>query len=219
MARRDRYHVSWPEYLVLVEILLAKKHTINYVLNKYIFNSRQAIKDNSHPESKDGQQGFTIINDKILDMIEQNARLSISLSDVILQLDSVRYLRYMSHKHMYHETSRRLRIDADEQQLKDITERVDKSLTNANNIADLKEANSTKNILLFISIASLFGVLLEGNGEAPVFSMISKEFGVFTAVVLVVITSIGIYFSMKIMIRVIIHYLRKKHSKMKSHQI
>lgn len=131
LARRDRYHVSWPEYLVLVEILLAKKHTINYVLNKYIFNSRQAIKDNSHPESKDGQQGFTIINDKILDMIEQNARLSISLSDVILQLDSVRYLRYMSHKHMYHETSRRLRIDADEQQLKDITERVDKSLTNA----------------------------------------------------------------------------------------
>ena len=219
LARRDRYHVSWPEYLVLVEILLAKKHTINYVLNKYIFNSRQAIKDNSHPESKDGQQGFTIINDKILDMIEQNARLSISLSDIILQLDSVRYLRYMSHKHMYYETSRRLRIDADEQQLKDITERVDKSLTNANNIADLKEANSTKNILLFISIASLFGVLLEGNGEAPVFSMISKEFGIFTAVVLVVITSIGIYFSMKIMIRVIIHYLRKKHSKRKSHQI
>lgn len=61
---------------------------------------------------------------------------------------------------------------------------MDKSLTNANNIADLKEANSTKNILLFISIASLFGVLLEGNGEAPVFSMISKEFGIFTAVVL-----------------------------------
>lgn len=25
LARRDRYHVSWPEYLVLVEILLAKK--------------------------------------------------------------------------------------------------------------------------------------------------------------------------------------------------
>ena len=74
---------------------------------------------------------------------------------------------------------------------------MDKSLTNANNIADLKEANSTKNILFFISIASLFGVLLEGNGEAPVFSMISKEFGVFTAVVLVIITSIGIYFSMK----------------------
>ena len=216
LARRDRYHVSWPEYLVLVEILLAKKHTINYVLNKYIFNSRQAIRENSRTDSKDGQQGFTIINDKILDMIEQNARLSISLSDIILQLDSVRYLRYMSHKHMYHETSRRLRIEDDERQLKEITERVDKSLTNANNIADLKEANSTKNILLFISIASLFGVLLEGNGEAPVFSMISKEFGVFTAVLLVIITSIGIYFSMKVLIRVIIHYLRKKRISKKS---
>lgn len=219
LARRDRYHVSWPEYLVLVEILLAKKHTINYVLNKYIFNSRRAIKENSKADGKEGQQGFTIINDKILDMIEQNARLSIGLSDIILQLDSVRYLRYMSHKHMYHETSRRLRIEDDERQLKEITERVDKSLTNANNIADLKEANSTKNILLFISIASLFGVLLEGNGEAPVFSMISKEFGVFTAVLLVVITSIGIYFSMKVLIRVIIHYLKKQRTRKKTGQI
>lgn len=219
LARRDRYHVSWPEYLVLVEILLAKKHTINYVLNKYIFNSRRAIKENSKADSRDGQPGFTIINDKILDMIEQNARLSIALSDVILQLDSVRYLRYMSHKHMYHETSRRLRIEDDERQLKEITERVDKSLTNANNIADLKEANSTKNILLFISIASLFGVLLEGNGEAPVFSMISRELGVFTAVLLVIITSVGIYFSMKVLFRVIIHYLKKKRTRKKSRVI
>lgn len=216
LARRDRYHVSWPEYLVLVEILLAKKHTINYALNKYIFNSRRAIRENSRADAGDGQNGFTIINDRILDMIEQNARLSIALSDIILQLDSVRYLRYMSHKHMYHETSRRLRVEDDERQLKEITERVDKSLTNANNIADLKEANSTKNILLFISIASLFGVLLEGNGEAPVFSMISRELGVFTAVLLVGITSIGIYFSMKILLRVILHYLKRKHARKKS---
>lgn len=216
LARRDRYHVSWPEYLVLVEILLAKKHTINYALNKYIFNSRRAIRENSRADAGDGQNGFTIINDRILDMIEQNARLSIALSDIILQLDSVRYLRYMSHKHMYHETSRRLRVEDDERQLKEITERVDKSLTNANNIADLKEANSTKNILLFISIASLFGVLLEGNGEAPVFSMISRELGVFTAVLLVGITSVGIYFSMKILLRVILHYLKRKHARKKS---
>ena len=93
---------------------------------------------------------------------------------------------------------------------------MDKSLTHANNIAALKEANSTNTNLLYISIASLFGVLLEGDGEAPVFSMITKDFGVFTAVVLVIITSIGIYFSMKIMIRVIIHYLRIKHSRRKS---
>lgn len=216
LARRDRYHVSWPEYLVLVEILLAKKHTINYALNKYIFNSRRAIRENSRADAGDGQNGFTIINDRILDMIEQNARLSIALSDIILQLDSVRYLRYMSHKHMYHETSRRLRVEDDERQLKEITERVDKSLANANNIADLKEANSTKNILLFISIASLFGVLLEGNGEAPVFSMISRELGVFTAVLLVGITSVGIYFSMKILLRVILHYLKRKHARKKS---
>ena len=48
LARRDRYHVSWPEYLVLLEIVLAKKQTINYVLNRYIAQyptSERAVQD------------------------------------------------------------------------------------------------------------------------------------------------------------------------------
>lgn len=195
LGRRDRYHISWPEYLVLLEILLAKKHTINYALNKYIYNSRQAISVN------------------INDMIEQNARLSVKLSNFILQLDSVRYLRYMSHKHMYQETARNLKIEEDEKQLNEIIKRVDKSLNNANNVMELKQANDTKYILLFISIASLFGVLLQGN-EVPVFSRWSKYFGEQTALILVIVTSVGIATGLIVMIKMTVKYwIRKKFRK------
>ena len=99
LARRDRYHVSWPEYLVLLEIVLAKKQTINYVLNRYIDNSRRAIRSNVH------------------DMIEQNAQLTVELSGILMRLNSVRYLRYMSHKHMFELTQRNLRVEEDSRQL------------------------------------------------------------------------------------------------------
>lgn len=65
---------------MLLEIVLAKKQTINYVLNRYIDNSRRAIRSNVH------------------DMIEQNAQLTVELSGILMRLNSVRYLRYMSHK-------------------------------------------------------------------------------------------------------------------------
>lgn len=191
LGRRDRYHVSWPEYLVLVEILLAKKHIINYVLNKYIYNSRKAISENIH------------------DMIEQNARLSVKLSNIVLQLNSVRYLRYMAHKHMYHETARNLKIEEDEKQLNETIKRVDKSLNNTNNVMEIKQANDTKYILLFISVASLFGVLLQGN-EVPVFSRWSKEFGEATALILVIITSIGIAGGILVMVKMTAKYLLRK---------
>ena len=101
LARRDRYHVSWPEYLVLLEIVLAKKQTINYVLNRYIDNSRRAIRSNVH------------------DMIEQNAQLTVELSGILMRLNSVRYLRYMSHKHMFELTQRNLRVEEDSRQLQE----------------------------------------------------------------------------------------------------
>lgn len=190
LGRRDRYHTSWPEFLVILEILLAKKQTINYVLNKYIHNSRQAASEN------------------IREMIEQNAWLSVQLSNIILQLDSVRYLRYMSHIHMYNATARNLRIQEDEKQLDATIKRVDKSLNNANNVMELKQASDTKFILLFISIASLFGVLLQGR-EVPVFSMISEEFGTTTAVILVSITSIGIAYGTVVLVKMLVKYLAR----------
>lgn len=169
LARRDRYHVSWPEYLVLLEIVLAKKQTINYVLNRYIDNSRRAIRSNVH------------------DMIEQNAQLTVELSGILMRLNSVRYLRYMSHKHMFELTQRNLRVEEDSRQLQEVMQQVDKSLENVNNMMEIRHADDTKYILLFISIASLFGVLLQSE-DVPILSLLSYRFGVGSAIILEVFT-------------------------------
>lgn len=191
LGRRDRYHVSWPEYLVLLEILLAKKHLLNYVLNKYIYNSRKVIFDN------------------VYDMIDQNARLSVKLSDMVLRLNSVRYLRYMAHKHMYNKTARCLKIEEEEHQLNETIKRIDESLNNINNATEMRQSNDTKYILFFISVASLFGVLLQGN-EVPVFSRWSKEFGENVAFILVLITSFCIFCGMLVLVKMILNYIRKR---------
>ena len=174
LKRRDKYHVCWPEYLTLIEILLAKKMIINYVLNKYICNSKDAADRKTHK------------------IIEQNARLSIKMTDMLTELDSIRYLRYISHKHMYNMTAERLRISRDEEELRHVIEHIERSLNNANAAAELNENDKTKHILFFISVASLFGVLLEGNGIAPIYALISDEWGSGVALTVVILTTIGI---------------------------
>lgn len=197
VKRRDRYLVSWPEYLVLVEMLLAKKHTINYVLNKYIYNSTKAIATSAY------------------EMIEQNSILTIRLSNMLLQLEAFRYLRYVSHKHMLNLTEERLQIAKDEMRLKDTFVQVGKSLNTVNNVAELKESSATKYILFFISVASLFGVLLEGDGSAPVFSMISNSLGVWTAVVLVSLSCVGIAYGLYLLLRWGVRWYQQKQRKKK----
>ena len=192
LMRRDRYHVSWPEYLVLVEILLAKKHTINYVLNKYIYNSSRALAAGSY------------------DMVEQNSLLNIRLSKILLQLDAIRYLRYVSHKHMSNLTEERLGIAKDRKMLDSTFAQVGTSLNTVNDVAELKEANATKFILFFISVASLFGVLLEGDGTAPVFAMISRDFGEGIAVFLVGLTCFGIVFGLYMLIKLAVRWQRQR---------
>ena len=198
LMRRNNYHVSWPEYLVIMEILLAKKFMINYVLNKYINNSHLAVGGHIHS------------------IIEQNAFLGIKLSKIILQLDSFRYLRYMSHKHMFQATNRRLRIDEDEKQLDKIFSHIDNSLNNANNMVQLKEANSSKYILLFISFASLFGVLLAGD-EVHVYSQLSESLGKNAAVLLIIITTLGIILGILHIIFISIRTYRRQN-KLKNNQ-
>lgn len=191
VRRRSRYHVSWPEYLVLLEIVLAKKQTINFVLDKYINNSLNPS------------------NSNIRDSIEKNAQWSVELSRILLELDSVRYLRYMSHKHMFDMVQKNLRVAEDERQLQAIMQQVDKSLDNVNNVIELRHADDTKYILFFISIASLFGVLLQSE-DVPIISLVSYKLGVGFALVMELITAIVIVVGLSSFGRAMFQYFRRK---------
>ena len=89
------------------------------------------------------------------------------------------------------------------------------SLNTVNDVAELKEANATKFILFFISVASLFGVLLEGDGTAPVFAKISEDFGEGTAVFLVVLTCLGIVYGLYKLIQLGVRWYRQRKRRKK----
>ena len=172
LKRRDMYHVCWPEYLVLMELILAKKQTINYAITRYVQKSALISQKNRNT----------------LKMIEANAELSITLSNVILQLDSIRYLRYISHKHMFKLAEGNLNVPNDEQYLNEVIEKIDNSLNNANNSIELQQAQNTNRILMVISLASLFGVVLQ-NDRVPIIStLFSDKSGLLIGGILLLLT-------------------------------
>lgn len=174
LARRDHYHTSWPEYLILLELSLASRQTINYVWDRYALNSKKVLTTNNFPP-----------------MIKDNAILGIRMTHMIMQLDTVRYLRYVSHKYMMNKLAGNIGIEEQQTKLRNVIKALDISLNNTNNMIELDQSNETKNVLWFISIASLFGVLMQ-NDNVPIISLVSKDHGVAFAVILNIITSVGI---------------------------
>lgn len=79
LKERARYHVSWPEYLLILQMVLAKKYVIGRTNDVLIDATLTA----SHTSS--------------LDLIGQNAKLSMRLSRMVLQLDVVKYSKFASH--------------------------------------------------------------------------------------------------------------------------
>ena len=121
----------------------------------------------------------------------------------------MRYLRYMSHKHMFDMVQKNLRVADDERQLQAIMQQVDKSLDNVNNVVELRHADDTKYILFFISIASLFGVLLQSE-DVPIISLISYKFGIGIALVLELLTAVIIVIGLSSFGRATLQYFRRK---------
>lgn len=147
LARRNLYHICWPEYYTLVEMIQAKKHIINYAISKYIKTA-------------------STIADHHRYLIEQNAKMTINLSHMIMQLDAMRYLRYQSHKHMYKLAEQNMGVPQDEEYLDAIISKVDNSLDVLNDNVDHHQSRKINRTLMLISVASLFGVLMN-EAEIP----------------------------------------------------
>lgn len=159
LETRQLYHTSWIEYFILVEVTVVKKSVINYVLSKYIQNLN--VVDNK----RDMNVRFGA---DVKDVIEENAFLNIHLMSVIAKFDIVRYLRFMSHKHMLRRCSQNLFVAEDMAQLNNIVNNSDLALNNANNVRELKQSGQTNMVLGIISAASLFQIVLT-EAKIPLF--------------------------------------------------
>lgn len=157
LAERAKYHVSWPEYLLIVEMILAKKQAINNSLTHFINNTIKGSKQKNTRK-----------------LIEENALLTLEISNTLLKLDAVRFSRFASHKIMYERTEKRFGLERDYNQLQNAISQIDQSLNNVTNSREIKQANLLNIILGIISVASLFSILLT-PAELPFFKAIASD--------------------------------------------
>ena len=80
LKERAHYHVSWPEYLLILQMILAKKYVIGLATDTVVLSTLDAEKKSSQ------------------DLIGANAALSMRLTRMVTQLDVVKYSKFPSHK-------------------------------------------------------------------------------------------------------------------------
>lgn len=174
LKERARYHVSWPEYLLILQMVLAKKYVIGLATNTVVLSTLNAEKQSSQ------------------DLIGANASLSMRLTRLVTQLDVVQYSKFPSHKVMFDRTTARLGLNEDYERLTNLMDSVDSSL---HNLADFKAMKSDfflNIILAIISVASTFELFFQPD-EMPFLSHFGIENGTLSAVVVACIVAITIF--------------------------
>ena len=151
LQERAKYHVSWPEYLMILQMVIAKKYRIGLAKNRMV------------------DVTLDVQNQSAEELIGNNAELSMRLSRMILQLDAVKYSKFASHKVMFDRTTRRLGLEHDIEELREIISMVDDSLQNLSDFKSMKSEFFLNIILAIISVASTFELLFQ-NSEMPFLS-------------------------------------------------
>lgn len=171
LKERARYHVSWPEYLLILEMVLAKKYILSYAKDQLINATLGVDKSSSS------------------DLIARNAALSVRLSRLELQLDVVKYSHFMSHKVMFDRTTRRLDLDRDTEVLHNMIDIVDSSLHNISDYKAMKSDFFLNFVLAIISVASTFELFFQ-QSEMPFLTYSGIASSRFSAIVLWIVAAI-----------------------------
>lgn len=174
LEERARYHVSWPEYLMILQMVLAKKYVIGFAKDQLIDVALQA-----HDKSAE-------------ELIGKNADLGMRLSRQIIQLDVVKYSKFASHLVMFDRTSRRLHLDDDMEKLKEVTDLVDSSLHNLSDYKAMKSDFLLNMILVIVSVASTFELLFQ-NAEMPFLSYFNIPSTGLSAWLVLIVATITIF--------------------------
>lgn len=140
---KAKYQVAWPEYLMILQFILAKKVVISRMKDRIIDITRR-ISDRS--------------TDKLL---YENANFSLDLTRQILQLDVVKYAKFASHRVMYDRTMERLKVDKDIEEIHDMSEMLNSNLQNMSNYKSMKTDAGLNWVLALISIVSVSELLFQ----------------------------------------------------------
>lgn len=174
LKERAKYHVSWPEYLMILQMALAKKYRIGLAKDQLVKVTLEA--ENATAE----------------DLIGKNSELSMRLSRMILQLDAVKYSKFASHIVMLDRTNRRLKLEEDMAQFREIREMVDSSLEHLSDYKAMKADSFLNIILAIISVASTFELLFQ-DSEMPFLTYFNIQSGSLSAWLVATVAAITIF--------------------------
>lgn len=142
---KAKYQVAWPEYLMILQFILAKKVVISRMKDR-IIDITNKIADKS--------------TDKL---IFATAHFILDLTRQILQLDVVKYAKFASHRVMYDRTMERLKVDKDIDEIHDMSEMLNSNLQNISDYKTMKSDSVLNWILGLISVVSISELLYQDS--------------------------------------------------------
>jgi hypothetical protein len=155
IEQRKNWHVSWPEYLMILEMVLAQKYTISVIADRYL----------------DSTPGIASLRNTRR-VIENNALELVRATELMMRLDAIKYSRYISHKIMFERTRARLDVEKESARLREMIEQIDKCLFNLSEMRTLGQSKILNVVLGIVSVAALFEILFQ-KVELPFLSKLS----------------------------------------------
>lgn len=140
---KAQFHVAWPEYLLILQFILAKKVVVSRMKDNMIdLISRASDKGTD-------------------DMLFRNSNFGVDLTRRILMLDVVKYAKFASHRAMYDRTMDRMNISRDIDEIHDMSEMLSSNLQNISNHKSESNGFWLNIILGVVSIFSLTELLFQ----------------------------------------------------------
>lgn len=154
---RDRrfYHVSWEEYLLILQLVLAKKYTFNHAVTTLL-----RLTDD--------------MSDVTKAKIGECSKAALVASQKAIQLDVIKHMKFPSHKVMYDRTTRRLDLETDFQSFKDVQEVVSSNLQSLGEYQAAKADSLMNKVLIAISVLSLLELAFQ-DSKWPFVSVLIEE--------------------------------------------
>ena len=146
---RKTFHVSWPEYMLILEMLLIQKHTIEYAGDLLLDSTltEEAYRDP-------------------IKTVEDNAKLHLDITKKLSELDAVKYLKFTSHRIMFERTQKRLKVEKDRDKLEKMIARIDDSFKRISDIHSLQQAENS------LALEKFGGILAFIMGMASISSLL-----------------------------------------------
>ena len=174
LKERRMYHVSWPEYLLILQMILAKKYVIGIATDEVV-HSTIGAGDKSEQ-----------------DLIEENSALSMRITRMVTLLDVVKYSKFPAHKVMFDRTTARLGLAEDYERLNHLMENVDSSLHNLAEYKSMRSDFFLNIVLAIISVASTFELFFQ-NSEMPFLEFFGLETTSLSSWVVAVVACVTIF--------------------------